>query len=210
MFKYIWGLLINLLNPAVSLFSKIDNSSVVNHMAKIYGNTQVFQSKVGAHSYVSRGTCLVHTTVGKFCSIAQDCRIGLGTHTLANLSTSPIFTQHNNALKQVWTNAQEENLFPPVTIGNDVWIGHGAIVMSGITIGDGAVIGAGAVVTKNVPPYAIMGGMPAKVIRYRFDENMIDTLLKLKWWDKDEDWLKKHISIFQKHLSIDDLKMLQE
>lgn len=197
MFKYLLGILKNLFNPAVSIFSKIDDVSIVDSMAKVYGNTQIYQSEVGAHTYISRGTCLVHASVGKYCSIAQNCRIGLGRHTLAHLSTSPVFTQRYNALKQIWTNVQEGNLFPHITIGNDVWIGYGAIIMSGVTIGDGAVVGAGAIVTKDVPPYAVVAGAPAKIIRYRFDRKIIEELLKVKWWSLDVKELKERIRLFQ-------------
>ena len=83
-----------------------------------------------------------------------------------------------------------------VHIGNDVWIGSNVIVVDGVTIGDGAIIAAGAVVTKDVPPYAIFGGIPAKLIRYRFDEQKIDFMLKFKWWDKEEKWLRKNVKDF--------------
>ena len=91
-----------------------------------------------------------------------------------------------------------------VIIGNDVWIGKGAKIMEGVTIGDGAIVAAYAVVTKDVPPYAIVGGIPAKLIRYRFDSKDIEWLLELKWWDKEPEWLIKYAKYF------DDVKKLRE
>lgn len=84
-----------------------------------------------------------------------------------------------------------------VVIGNDVWIGAYAKIVEGVRIGDGAVIAAGAVVTKDVPPYAIVGGVPAKIIKYRFEEKQIKQLLELKWWNKDIAWLKTHAEKFR-------------
>ncbi len=84
-----------------------------------------------------------------------------------------------------------------IIIGNDVWIGYEAIIMAGVTVGDGAIIGTRAVVTKDVPPYTIVGGVPAKVIRKRFSDDVISTLLEAKWWDWPEEKIKKHISDIQ-------------
>ena len=83
-----------------------------------------------------------------------------------------------------------------IEIGNDVWIGDSAIIMDGVKIGDGSIIAAGAVVTKDVPPYAIVGGVPAKIIRYRFDEDDINFLLELSWWEKDKKWIKENAEKF--------------
>jgi acetyltransferase-like isoleucine patch superfamily enzyme len=130
------------------------------------------------------------TTIGSFVSIGCNAAIGPAEHKWEYLSASPFFVSsfwnkyflgNNSGVEGVAI--QDENHTKPCKIGNDVWIGHNAIIKSGIIIGDGAVIGSGAVVTKDVPPYAIAAGVPAKIIKYRFDEKIIKELLKIKWWD---------------------------
>lgn len=200
MLKYILGLLKNLFNPAVSVFTKIDNQSVVSRKAKVYGKTQVTNSTIGDYSYVGRNSRVIHADVGKFCSISGTVRLGMGTHTLDKLSTSPIFTERHNSTKHQWTDRQMVNPFKRVTVGNDVWIGTGVMVMGGVTIGDGAVIGAGAIVTKDVPPYAVVAGVPAKIIRYRFTDEQIHTLEEVKWWNKTDEELINNISLFQESI----------
>lgn len=197
MLKYILGLLKNLFNPSVSLFVKIDDKSVVSRKAKVYGNVQVTSSTIGDYSYVGRNSRVVHADVGKFCSIAGEVKVGMGTHTLDKLSTSPIFTEKHNGTKHSWVESSAVNPFRRVTVGNDVWMGVRAMIMGGVTIGDGAVIGAGAIVTKDVPPYAVVAGVPAKVIRYRFPEDMIQELEELSWWDFEERKLRTRINTFQ-------------
>ena len=197
MFKYILGLLKNLFNPAVSLFTKIDSESLVSRKAKVYGKTQVTNSTIGDYSYVGRNSRVVHADVGKFCSISGAVRLGMGKHTLDKLSTSPIFTERHNSTKHQWTDQQTVNPFKRVTVGNDVWIGTGVMVMGGVAIGDGAVIGAGAIVTKDVPPYAVVAGVPAKIIRYRFTEEQIQILEEVEWWNKTDEELRNNISLFQ-------------
>lgn len=145
--------------------------------------------------------------IGKFCSIAPDVNIGLSTHTITHVSTSPIFMERHNGTKTSWLaqNINEAKI-KRSSIGSDVWTGTRVIVMDGVSIGDGAIVTAGAVVTKDVPPYAIVGGVPAKVIKYRFSSDIIDRLLSIRWWDMSDEELTKHIKLFHiKNPSVKDL-----
>ncbi len=123
--------------------------------------------------------------IGRYCSIAYGVNIGMFEHPVDWLSTSSrqYLSGHVKGARSVPIRRFDAN--PRTTIGNDVWIGTGATLIDGITIGDGAIIAAGAVVTKDVPPYAIVGGVPAKIIKYRFNEEIIAKLLELKWWQYD-------------------------
>ena len=130
--------------------------------------------------------------IGKFCSIACGAKFifNSANHTLSSLSTYPFpifFEEWELDCKDV-ANAQDNK--GNIIVGNDVWIGYEAVIFAGVTIGDGAIIGTRAVVTKDVPPYTIVGGIPAKPIRKRFSENVIKTLLLIKWWD----WSREKIS----------------
>ncbi len=207
--KYLLGFLNNLFNPAVSIFARIDNYSSVHQKARIHRGAKIFNSSIANYSYVTRGSSLIYASVGKFCSIGHGSCIGLGNHNIKRLSTSPIFTEKKNAVGQRWTNNTIEYPFKKVIIGNDVWIGSRAMIMGGVIIGDGAVVAAGAIVTKNVPPYAVVAGIPAKIIKYRFSEDTIQKLIKLKWWNSEDEILKGKIHIFQNEdFNIDDFGML--
>ena len=118
---------------------------------------------------------------------------------------------HNYKVAGIPTVFAGRDVTRPTNIGDDVWVGAGSIIMAGVTIGDGAIIAAGSVVTKDVPPYAIVGGVPAKILRYRFDEGVRKALLKLKWWNLPEEVLKQNIELFQKEkLSISDVQNICE
>lgn len=157
----------------------------------LHGYSRVISSRIGRFTYVA-GASITNASVGNFCSIGPDVVIGgLGRHPVDWLSTHPIFYSTG---KQVRLSLVSENKFEeykPVKIGNDVWIGARVIVLEGVNIGDGVIIAAGAVVTKDVPPYAIVGGVPAKIIRYRFNQEDILTLQKLAWWNYDLEKLSK-------------------
>ncbi len=137
--------------------------------------------------------------IGKFCSIACGSKFLFtsANHTLGSLSTYtfPIFFDEwgldAKNIRSAWDNKGD------IVIGNDVWIGYEAVILSGVTIGDGAIIGTRAVVTKDVPPYTIVGGVPAKPIRRRFDDETIAELLRLRWWDWDREKISRNISAIQ-------------
>lgn len=165
-----------------------------------YVGQNAFASKCcfGRGTYVADFSVLNELKTGKFCSIGSGVYTAIGTHPVReNIATSPSVFSISPANNLSFT---DENLFHdatgPVTLGNDVWIGNGAILMAGITIGDGAIVGAGSVVTKSVEPYEIYVGVPAKSIGKRFKDEEIDKLKKLKWWDKEDSWLKAHAKEF--------------
>ena len=143
--------------------------------------------RMGEGSYAGEGFEVANreTTVGKYCSIGCNVNLGATQHPVDFLSTHPmLYTDmpYGPNLPPE-CRCKFDGVKPPCHIGNDVWIGLNAVIMDGITVGDGAVIAAGAIVTKDVPPYAIVGGVPAKVIRYRFSPEIIAALLELRWWD---------------------------
>ena len=209
MLRYIGGYLKALFNPAVSWLTQIDCASQVDRTARVYEMAKLSQSCVGAYTYIGRRTSLVSARVGRFCSIASDCQIGMGTHTLSCLSTSPVFTEADNGLRRRWVDEALTNPYRPVTLGNDVWVGLHVMIMGGITVGNGAVIAAGAVVTRDVPPYAVVGGVPARVIRYRFSPDVQQAIEESRWWELPENSLRQHLSLFQKeHLTAEDVRAL--
>ncbi len=138
--------------------------------------------------------------IGKFCSIACGAKFlfNSANHALVSLSTYtfPIFYEEwgldRRSVADAWDNKGD------IVVGNDVWIGYEAVILSGVTVGDGAVIGARAVVTKDVPPYTIMGGVPARPIRRRFDEATVETLLRLRWWDWPKEKIARNLVAIQR------------
>lgn len=167
-------------------------NSDIHKTAKVNSGSTIVDSTIGRYSYTCYDDEIVNCEIGQFCSISDDVVIGGAEHPMDWVSTSPVFQNVKHSGPKKKFAAFDFEGIKRTVIGNDVWIGKRAIIKAGVHIGDGAVEGSGSVVTKDVPPYAIVGGVPAKVIRYRFDEATINALLENKWWLMEDNLLKSY------------------
>lgn len=201
--KYIYNK-IRLKNLTLFKFSSnISKDSTFEGLNSIGRYTQV-NGAFGLGTYVC-DYCYILANVGRYTSIGSFVRINPGIHPFKApyVSTSPFFYSMRKQNGSTLTDFErfdeikyiDKNNKIPVIIGNDCWIGDGVFITGGLRIGDGAVILAHSVVTKDIPSYAIVGGVPAKILSYRYDESTIQFLLNLKWWDKDDDWLKNNLDL---------------
>jgi acetyltransferase-like isoleucine patch superfamily enzyme len=152
--------------------------------------------KLGDHSYIQKNSSIFNAEIGKFCSIASNVSIGPGIHKTDGISTHPVFYLSNTPLVKKYSNRDVFESSKRTVIGHDVWIGEKSIVLDGVEIGTGAIIAAGSVVTKNVDPYAIVGGVPAKLLKFRFTENEIEAILYSEWWNQSDEWLQNNYLAF--------------
>ena len=164
-----------------------------------------FRGDMGYGSYLGMH-CSITGRIGRYCSIAEGVKVVNGRHpTDTFVSTHPAFFSVRKQAGFTYVSAEKypelvyasRNPDCEVIIGNDVWIGHGSTLLAGVTIGDGAIIAAGSVVVKDVPAYAVVGGVPAKVIKYRFEQEDIAFLCKTKWWDKSIEWIRDNAELFE-------------
>lgn len=158
-------------------------NSEIDKNAKINSGVSITNSKIGRYTNIGYDDEINNAEIGNFCSFSDHVFIGGDEHPLEWVSTSPVFESVKNSGPKRKLAKFDVPESKRTIIGSDVWIAHGVCIKAGVTVGTGAAIGTGAVVTKDVPPYAIVVGVPAKVIRYRFDEDTISKLLKSKWWD---------------------------
>lgn len=172
---------------------------------KVGARTRMYNSRLGYGSYVANDSTLTGTRVGRYCSLGPNIAMPTGLHPTSGFaSTSPLFFSRAGQVGRPFVSRQKfaENRFAEDgclrVIGNDVWIGGNVVILEGVRIEDGAIVGAGSVVTKDLPPYSISVGVPAKVIRYRFDRQTIDRLLATRWWERDPEWVESNADAFER------------
>ncbi|MFC6790979.1 CatB-related O-acetyltransferase [Methylobacterium komagatae] len=172
----------------------VDDTTEFEAPMNLFGvNTWGSPAKVGAFTYFGSNGDFYNAQIGRYCSVANGISVGCTQHPIDNLTSSPItytefvhFERHFRDSISGWERKLDRIDFemrPETSVGNDVWIGLGAYLKDGISIGNGAIIGAHAVVTKDVPPFAVVAGSPARIIKYRFSEKIIERIEKLAWWD---------------------------
>lgn len=190
----------NMISLPIRLFSKISifaiiQSSIIHKTAAISSGVKFYRSSIGKYSYIGRNSFIINTKIGSFCSIASSCNIGGTGHPLNWVSTSSVFHKWDNILKKNFSR-HEYDIFSETVVGNDVWIAANAMIKAGVKISDGAVIGMGAIVTKDVGPYEIWAGNPARMIRKRFDDETIEKLLKEQWWNWEDSKIEQRAEYF--------------
>lgn len=177
-----------------SSLALIRNSSL-SQKCHVGMRTRFYSSTIDRYSYIGNSGYFFKSDIGSFTSIADNCWCGMPEHSITHASTSPVFQKGNNKLRTNFAKIEQPQ-YKRTIIGNDVWIGNNVSIKAGVTIGDGAVVGMSSVVTKDVPPYAVVVGNPARIIKYRFSEDVIQRLLDIDWWKWDEEQLKRNAELF--------------
>ena len=183
--------------PLVHECAEVTDSRLGRY-TEVGAGSKLIETVLGDYSYLYGGNDVIYTEIGKFCSIASNVRINPVNHPAFTRAASHHFTDRRAKFgfgeeDMRVTEWRRENR---VIIGNDVWIGHNAVIMGGVTIGDGAIVAAGAVVTHDVAPYEVVGGVPAQHIKMRFDEDTVRTLQEIRWWDWSHEEIKERVEDF--------------
>lgn len=191
-------------NVSIGDFSLIRNS-VLDNKVEIGRRNTIDHANIGKATYTGEFCVAKYCSIGKYCAISWNVSIGGANHEINLLAVTPLNRIMDQPAKEYPSFIEET-----VRIGNDVWIAAGAHILRNVKIGDGAVIAANAVVTKDVPPYSVVGGVPAKVLYYRFSNEVIEQLLKIKWWDWSDEKIAKAKPLFQREVSMDLVRELKE
>ena len=162
----------------------------------IFKHAAILNSTLGDHTYVQQRATVSNADIGKFGSIAAGVTIGLSQHSMHGVSTHPSFYLKNTPLAKSYSDKDYFVTTQRTLVGNDVWIGQNSVIMSGVKLGTGCVIAACAVVTRDVPDYAVVAGIPAKIIKYRFNEHLRKALIESQWWCMPETWLEENYLTF--------------
>lgn len=180
-------------------FSKIDEYVRIDRFNHLY------YANIGRRSYTGQNTVIMHTNIGAFCSIAWGVTIGPANHSYDRISTHSFLYNNVDGIRPENEEAAYDRFSEKCELGNDVWIGAGAIILRNVVIGDGAIVASGAVVTKDIPPYAIVAGVPAKVIKYRFSDEIIQKLLEMQWWNQKDDFIRDNYRFFSEKVTSEKL-----
>lgn len=189
-------------NVAIDYGAEFNPQTQIGKYVRIHHHTNIKESIIGNYTYIQNNCVLEKCKIGSFCSIGDNVKVLSATHPTKDfVSTCPVFF---STARQCLTTFTDKDLFDEyhrvqgfgAIIGNDVWVGSSVIILGGVRVGHGAIIAAGTVVNKDVPPYAIVAGVPARIIRYRFNDEQIKKILKDPWWKKSEEWLREHVKDF--------------
>ncbi|QEE16014.1 CatB-related O-acetyltransferase [Promethearchaeum syntrophicum] len=194
-------------NSSVGDHSKILNS-YLDKSVHIGRYNHISGCQIGKHSYTGQNAIIMGIKIGNFCSISWGVTIGPGEHDFSRVTTHRFLYTDVDRLKpenEEWYNRFEKN----IEIGHDVWIGANSTILRGVSIGTGSIIGANSLVNKNIPPYAIVGGNPAKIIKYRFSDENIQELIKIKWWNLPDRIIKLNFETFNSKITQDTIQKLK-
>jgi virginiamycin A acetyltransferase len=195
-------------NCSVGDNSKVVDSILGNNVV-IDRNNLILSSKLDNHSYTGRNTVILHSRIGKFCSISWNVSIGGANHDYRRITQHSFLYNSNSNIRPPEIEPIYNRYSEDLIIGNDVWLAAGCAINRGVTIADGAIVAANAVVTKDVPPYAIVAGSPARIIKYRFEQKVIDALRDLAWWDYSDDKLKQAFEELSSHGNVKSVAALR-
>lgn len=192
----------------IALSALWDTSTRFTKYTHILRGSKMNDVTAGRYTRIGDGVKVTNADLGNFAVLSKDTVVGTGAHPTNYITPHSIFYKKGAwPWHDDWIAPIDFNKKRRITIGNDVWIGRRCMVLDGVTIGDGAIVAAGAVVTKDIPPFAIAGGVPAKVIKYRFEPEVIEKLLEIKWWNLPDDEITKVIDLFhKKNPTLEDLE----